>query len=103
VGTILIWAIHLYRWVYRHTPLSRTCLFRESCSRRVEAVTRDDGLLAGLGVARWRLTRCRPGYRFQFDDDGWALVLRDGSVVPSVDASVVLADEAALLRAVAGL
>ena len=57
---ILIAAIKLYRWGIRPF-LSKTCLFKESCSVHVERITNESGLRAGINANHGFLLRVPPG------------------------------------------
>lgn len=96
-----IWVlpIRLYRGAAQLTGFQRTCLFHESCSAYVERMTLEEGIVKGLGSARWRLAVCRPGYRLQVDDHSWTLVLSDGTHVAPALVSASVASEAAWMLA----
>ncbi|WP_366914024.1 membrane protein insertion efficiency factor YidD [Niabella sp.] len=42
----------------------RRCLFKETCSRYVYRITRQQGLRAGLAALKDRRRKCRPGYYY---------------------------------------
>jgi putative component of membrane protein insertase Oxa1/YidC/SpoIIIJ protein YidD len=100
LACLLIAAIHGYRAVKRLLPRRGQCLFAVSCSRHVELVARTQGLRAALTAARRRLAACRPGYHFEYQNDGWRLVCRNGAIIGQADAAPGLAAEAALCRLV---
>lgn len=82
---LLIGAVRLYQRHFR-AQIGRTCIFEESCSRRVLAVTEAFGAMAGLLELNRRYRQCRPGYRpLQLrSPEGEALfLLADSSVVPA--------------------
>ena len=58
---ILLAAIRLY-WRVTPPERRRTCIFRETCSRHVYRLTKEQGLLGGLGALLARVRRCRPGF-----------------------------------------
>lgn len=86
---LLIGCILLYRLLNRTTGLwRRTCVFRTSCSLHVYAVTRAEGLSAGLRAFRDRRRQCRPGYHyFEGSDARPYIVLADGTAIPYASAS----------------
>ena len=59
---LLIAAIRLYQRFLR-PRISRVCIFRESCSRRVVRAAREEGFVAALGQLWQRMRQCRPGHR----------------------------------------
>lgn len=96
----LVAAIHLYRWLARRLPRSRSCLFATSCSRHTERVARDEGIGGAVRAMRARFAACRPGYSFEFRGARWQVRCVDGSVIADTDASSpVHAEAAACLRA----
>ncbi len=99
MSRFLVLAIRIYRQVAAAIGFQRNCLFHESCSAHVERVSLDRGLLAGLAAARWRLTVCRPGYRFQVEEHSWTLVLQDGTHVAQALVSTPVSNEAKALIA----
>lgn len=90
----IVAAIHLYRWVARRIRWSRRCLFAVSCSRYAEVVTREEGAGAAVRAIRARFAACRPGYSFEFGDEGWQVHCVDGSVIAEADASTAVRAEA---------
>src|SRR5687768_7659567 len=90
----LLIAIRCYwRLVPKHRR--RSCIFRETCSRHVYSIARDQGVRAGLAAFTERFRRCRAGFSFTFDEHMNAtLLLADGSVVPLDDASDFLVAQA---------
>lgn len=100
-GRLWVVPIRMYRQVATAVGFQRNCLFRESCSVHVERITLDQGLIKGLDAARWRLSVCRPGYRFEIADGTWVLVLLDGSPIESEHVSAPLVAEAEMFLAAA--
>jgi putative component of membrane protein insertase Oxa1/YidC/SpoIIIJ protein YidD len=78
---ILIGAIKLYRWALRPC-LSRTCLFKESCSVHVERITNESGFLAGYKALRFRMENCQPGYHFLVRGDNQILITKREIEIP---------------------
>ena len=83
---VLIFIIQVYWWVI---PASkrRKCLFRESCSRYVFRHTKTEGLWAGLKALRQRIKQCRSGSHLLLTEEGHALILCDGTVLPPEEVS----------------
>ena len=74
------WAVWPARW-------RRSCLYRESCSRYVYRIAKEEGLVDGLRALRERSRTCRPGYGVvRHGGEAW-LVLADGSVLSGGEAS----------------
>jgi putative component of membrane protein insertase Oxa1/YidC/SpoIIIJ protein YidD len=99
-AALLITGIRGYRAVKPLLPRRGQCLFAVSCSRHVELIARNQGFRAALAAMRHRLRACRPGYHFEYQNDGWRIVCRNGAVIGEADASPGLAAEAALCRRV---
>lgn len=98
LGWLLILSIWMYRWVSARINFTRNCLYRQSCSRHVEAVARSGGFVAALAAMKHRFRACRPGYTFEYDDDAWWIACVDGQAIPSAAASDVLWAEARACR-----
>jgi hypothetical protein len=85
---LLLLGIRLYR---RFLPSRRTgqCLFKESCSRHVERIAREQGFRAGICAFVRRLRQCRRGYLIvsALDAGSIELILRDGTILRSDDIS----------------
>lgn len=60
MSALLVLAIRLFRRL-RPGHFRTRCLFRESCSRRVEREALSRGFLAALRVLAERVRECRPG------------------------------------------
>lgn len=60
MSALLVLAIRLFRRL-RPKGFRTRCLFRESCSRRVEREALTRGFAAALRVLRARMRECRPG------------------------------------------
>ena len=86
---ILIAAIKLYRLGIRPF-LSKTCLFKESCSVHVERITNESGLRAGINALRFRTKNCQPGYHIMGTGDGIVLITQCRSIVPRSDINPAL-------------
>jgi putative component of membrane protein insertase Oxa1/YidC/SpoIIIJ protein YidD len=90
-------------WIYRilAAPWRRRprCLFARSCSHYVEDVAREQGFRAGVRAARQRLSACRPGYSFVFDENGWLLECRNGMRVDPSSLSPLILSEFELVHA----
>ncbi|MCD8043158.1 MAG: membrane protein insertion efficiency factor YidD [Tannerellaceae bacterium] len=76
-GILLL--IRLY-WLLPESKRKR-CLFRESCSRYVYRVTKEEGFIAGIKALKDRVTKCRPGYKLHRTDGHTELHLKDGTVL----------------------
>lgn len=96
----VIAGIHVYRRVARATGFRRTCLYGVSCSRHVEAIARAEGGREALRAMRVRFANCRPGYTFDFSDQGWSICCIGGAAIASAEASPALRSEADLLAAI---
>lgn len=57
---LLLIAIRLYWLIPKKNR--RCCLFKETCSKYVYRITRQQGLSAGIGALSDRRKKCRPGY-----------------------------------------
>lgn len=97
---MLITAIRWYRRARVLLPFRGQCLFAVSCSRHVELLARQQGFTAALSAMRHRLTACRPGYHFEYQNDGWRVVCGNGAVIDQADASPGLAAQAAICQRV---
>jgi hypothetical protein len=88
---LLLIVIRAY-WVVIPSRHRRVCLFRETCSRYVDRITRTEGLVAGLIALFRRYHQCRGGYRRVLSEtaEGWALRLSDGTLVEARDLSLEL-------------
>lgn len=91
---LLVATILLYRVVATRISRTRSCLYKQSCSVAVESCTWESGFLAGLATMRGRFSSCRPGYSFEYDDEGWGIVCVNGSRIAAEDASDALVSEA---------
>ncbi len=78
---VLLLLIRLYRLFVRPF-LSRTCLFKESCSIHVERVIRESGWRQGLKSLLKRTQECREGYFLIFRDQSLILITRKGIMFP---------------------
>jgi putative component of membrane protein insertase Oxa1/YidC/SpoIIIJ protein YidD len=66
----------------------RQCVFRESCSRHVYRIVRDEGAIRGMIAFARRLRRCRHGYSVVLDEQLTpSFLLADGSTLPDSQAS----------------
>ena len=82
----LLLAIRLY-WASWPERYRRRCLYRESCSRHVYRVTREQGLRSGMRALAARYRTCRPGYAIVAAYDRQWLSLADGSFIPAREAA----------------
>ncbi len=55
---LLLGLIHLY-WSIIPKSIRRKCIFRESCSKHVYRITRDEGFKNGLNALLFRYKNCR--------------------------------------------
>ena len=83
----LILAIRTY-WAVWPARWRRSCLYRESCSRYVYRMAREEGLVGGLRALRARYRTCRPGYGILSRYGETWLVLADGSILSASEASL---------------
>jgi len=93
---MLLAAIRLY-WAAWPERFRRGCLFRESCSRHVYRITRQQGPRCGVRALLARYRTCRPGYAIVAAHGQRWLSLVDGSFIPAGEAAPrllpTLADE----------
>lgn len=82
----LLAAIRLY-WAIWPERFRRGCLFRESCSRHVYRITRQQGLRCGVRALVARYRACRPGYAIVAAYGQRWLSLADGSLIPAGEAA----------------
>lgn len=77
---LVLFLIRLYWFIPKR--FRRTCLFKQTCSHHVFAVTKEKGIMSGLKAFRQRIKQCRPGYSVYITDDErqW-VILNDNSVV----------------------
>ncbi len=59
---LLLFAIRLYWLVPQKNR--RRCLFKETCSKYVYRITRQQGLTEGIKALKDRHKKCRPGYYY---------------------------------------
>ncbi|WP_435226168.1 membrane protein insertion efficiency factor YidD [Niabella hirudinis] len=76
---ILLFAIHLY-WLLIPKNKRKRCLFKETCSKYVYRITRQQGLHAGIKALKDRKKKCRPGYYYINEN---AVRMADCSIVPA--------------------
>lgn len=77
---LLLALIRLYWFIPKR--FRRTCLFKETCSHHVFAVTKEKGFMSGLKALQRRIKQCRPGYSIYITDDEkqW-VILSDNTVI----------------------
>jgi len=78
---LIIGPIKLYRLALR-PYISKTCLFKESCSVHVERVTNESGLVAGIKALRFRIENCQPGYYYVVRGENLILVTKHKIEIP---------------------
>lgn len=100
MSALLILAIRLFRRL-RPKDFRTRCLFRESCSRRVEREARAHGFVAAMRVLRARMRECRAGSVPALDAGGApTLLLASGRLANADELDLARVDEAfAPLRA----
>ena len=75
---LLMLLIRLYWLVPAHKR--RRCIFKESCSRYVYRMAKEQGFRKALGAFRERKKQCRPGYYFRNNE---TVRLADNSIIPA--------------------
>jgi len=83
----MLFAVELY-WRLTNPARRRPCLFRETCSRHVYRITREDGAFKGITAFAQRFRRCRLGYVIEFDGQAEPVLrLSDRSVAQTIELS----------------
>lgn len=77
---LLMLPIVVYWYCVPQLVKSRSCLFKETCSRFVYRTARENGLVAGVRALRERYSQCRPGYSVQLIPSGRFVVVLRGHV-----------------------
>lgn len=77
---LLLTIIKLYWLIPKN--YRRSCLFQESCSRKVFRITLKEGLVQGFMCLKNRMRKCNPNYKVFKNHKGEELVLlNDGSII----------------------
>ncbi|WP_394803540.1 membrane protein insertion efficiency factor YidD [Niabella hibiscisoli] len=75
----LLFAIQLY-WLLVPKKSRKRCVFKETCSKYVYRIARQQGLRAGIAALNDRRKKCRPGYYFINDN---MVRMADCCIVPA--------------------
>ena len=87
----MLLGVELY-WRLTSPGHRRPCLFRETCSRHVYRVTREEGAFKGMIAFAQRLRQCRLGYAIEFDGRTQAFLrLADRSIARTTELSESMA------------
>lgn len=60
LAEVVLAPVHLYRRVISPLKATPTCRYLPTCSEYAVEAVRTRGVLAGVGLAAWRVLRCNP-------------------------------------------
>ena len=82
MNKILLFCIKIY-WLVIPESFRRSCLFKESCSRYVYRITKENGFIEGVKAFKTRYKKCRPGSKWIKNEDSGSIDLHlvDGTIL----------------------